>query len=78
MEQGAQPVLCDNPGGWGGGGGGREAPKRGDMCVPMTDSLDVGQKATQYCKAIILRLKINSKKESRALQHGTSRALCGA
>ena len=26
--------------------------------VPMTDSVDVWQKLTQYCKAIILQLKV--------------------
>ena len=49
---------------------GRKVPQGGVVCVPMTDSLDGWQKPTQYCKAIILQLKTNSKKESRALKHG--------
>ena len=31
----------------------------GDMCIPMADSCWSCTEATQYCKAIILQLKIN-------------------
>ena len=37
--------------------GEREAQKRGDICVIMTDLLIVWQKPTQHCKAITLQLK---------------------
>ena len=63
-------MLYDNLGAWDGVGRGRKVPQGGVVCVPMTDSLDGWQKPTQYCKAIILQLKTNSKKESRALKHG--------
>ena len=29
--------LCDNPEGWAGAGGGREAQEGADMCVPAAD-----------------------------------------
>ena len=31
-------VLCDNPEGWNGEGGGKEAQEGEDMCIPMADS----------------------------------------
>ena len=42
-------------------GGGREFQEGGDMCVFMNVlmHIDAWQKPTQYCKAIILQLKIN-------------------
>ena len=36
-----------------------EVQEEMDICTPMADSCDVWQKPTQYCKAIILRLKIH-------------------
>ena len=51
-------MLCDNLEGWDGVGGGREAQEGGDICMPVADHVDVWQKPTQYCKAIILQLKI--------------------
>ena len=51
-------MLYDNLGAWDGVGRGRKVPQGGVVCVLMTDSLDGWQKPTQYCKAIILQLKI--------------------
>ena len=42
-------------------GGGREVQEGKDICIPMADSCNVWQKPTQYCKEIILHLKINKK-----------------
>ena len=50
-------VLCDNLEGWDGVGGGKEMQEEGDMCMLML--INVWQKPTQHCKAIILQLKIN-------------------
>ena len=47
--------LCDNLEGWGGEGVGREVQEGGDMSVPIL--VDVWQKTTNFCKAIILQLK---------------------
>ena len=54
----SDPVLCENLEGCGGvGGGGRF--KR-ETCVYLWLILvDVWQKATRYCKVIMLQLKIN-------------------
>ena len=41
-----------------GGGGGREVQEGGDIYLWMIH-VDVWRKPTQYCKAIILQLKIN-------------------
>ena len=56
MTQSLNPVLCDNLEGceW----VGREVQKRGDIVISVADSYDIWQKPTQYCKAIILQLKI--------------------
>ena len=32
-------MLCDNPEGWDGGGGEREAQEGGDICIHIADSL---------------------------------------
>ena len=46
--------LCDNlEGRW------KEVQGGGDRGTPMAIHFDVWQKPTQYCKAIILQLKIN-------------------
>ena len=47
-------VICDNPEGHDRVGGGREIQEGGDIC-----DANIWQKATQYCKAIILQLKMN-------------------
>ena len=52
-------MLCDNLEGWDGVGGWREVQEGRNICIPMADSVDVWQKPTQHCKAIILQLKIN-------------------
>ena len=55
--------LCNKLEGWDGVGDGREVQEGGDICIPMGDScFDVWQKPTQYCKAIVLQLKINKLK----------------
>ena len=41
--------LSINLEGWDGEGNGREVQKRGDICIPMTDSC---QKTTKFCNAI--------------------------
>ena len=51
-------VLCDNLEGWDGVGDGREVQEGGGMCIWLIH-VDVWQKPAQYCKAIILQLKIN-------------------
>ena len=58
--------LCDNLEGWNGVRGGREAQERGDICIYLwLIHVDVWQKTTQYCEAIILQLKINKLKNER-------------
>ena len=57
MMQGAQTVLCDNIE----GGMGREAGgsfQRREACVYLwLLQVDIWQKPTQYCQAIVLRSK---------------------
>ena len=56
-------MLCDNLEGWVGGGG--ERFEKEGTCVRLwLIHVDVWQKPTQYCKAIILQLKINLKKRN--------------
>jgi len=43
---------------WDGVGSGREFQEGGDMRIPMLTHVDVWQKPTQYCKAIIFQIKI--------------------
>ena len=50
--------ALDSLEGWDGEGGGRKLQEGGDICIPMADYVDVWQKLSQYCKAIILQLKI--------------------
>jgi len=52
-------VLCDNLERWGGVGGGREVQEGAYVLIHV----DVWQKPTQPCKAIILQLKINKLKK---------------
>ena len=49
--------FCDNLEGWGGEGDGREVWEGGDMGVPKVDSYWC--LTTKFCKAVILRLRIN-------------------
>ena len=42
---------------WDGVGGGREVQEGGDVLKLWLTQIDVWQKATQYCKAIILQQK---------------------
>ena len=55
--------------GW---GDGREVQEGRDICIPMADSCGCLAE-TQYCKALILQLKINKlkRKELRNLKAGS-------
>ena len=46
----------------GGGGGRREVQEGGDICVLWLVHVDIRQKPSQYCKAIIPQLIINKLK----------------
>ena len=51
-------MLCDNLEGWDRVEGGMEVQEGGDMYNLWLIHVDVWQKPTQHCKAIILQLKI--------------------
>ena len=53
------PGLCDNQEGWSGVGGGKGVQEEGTYVYLWLIHVDVWQKPTQYCKAIILQLKVN-------------------
>ena len=55
--------LCNNLGGWEREGGGREVQEGGIHVHLWLIHVDVWQKSNQYCKVVILQLKMNSKKE---------------
>ena len=50
-------MLWDNPEGWGGEGGGKQASGWGTHVRPWLIHVDVWQKPSQYCKVIIVQLK---------------------
>ena len=50
-------VLCDNLEGWHGVGDGREVQEGGTYVYLGLIHIDVWQKPTQHCKAIILQFK---------------------
>ena len=53
-------------------GGGKEPQEGGDICTPCLIHVDEWQKPAQYCKAIILLLKINKfKKKAYSLEKET-------
>ena len=54
MMQRAQPTLCDNIETWNGMGDRMEIPEGGAYIYVELTYVDVWQKPTQYCKAIIL------------------------
>ena len=54
--RGLNPALYDNLEGWDGVGGGR---REGTYVYLWLIHVDIWQKPTQYCKAIIFPLKIN-------------------
>ena len=54
-------MLCDNLEGWDGVGVVREVQEGGDIYKPVLFPVDIWQKPTQHCNAIILQLKINFK-----------------
>ena len=47
--------LCINLEGWDGEGDGREVQNGGDICTLWLIHLEVRQKTTKFCKAIILQ-----------------------
>ena len=53
----SEPVLWDNPGGWGTEGGGWGGQVGGTHVHPWLIHADVWQKPPQYCKVTILKLK---------------------
>ena len=58
MTQGAQAGALWQPRGV---GGGRRSREEEDISIPKADShADIQQKPIQYCKAIILQLKIKT------------------
>ena len=52
-------VLCDSLEGWDEGQGEGEVRREGEYAYLWLIHIVVWQKPTQYCKAIILQLKIN-------------------
>ena len=72
----SKPVLWGNPEGWGGEGGGRGIQDVGTRVYLWLIHVDVWQKPPQYCKVIILQLKlINFLKTAlayRSLTHSVS------
>ena len=48
-------------------GGEREVQEGRELCKSMADSFNVWQKLTQYCKAIIPQLKMNTLKKRRGV-----------
>ena len=74
----SNPVLCDKTEGRDGVGGRREVQKEGTPVYRQLIHVDVWLKSPQYCKAIILQLKINKfilKKISGGLKKKTSTLL---
>ena len=65
-------VLGDNLEGWDGVGGRREVQEGGTCVYLCPIHADVWQKPTQYCKAIIFRLKI----KRRSAPSGPGTLLC--
>ena len=53
-----KPVLWDNPEGWDGEGGGREIQDGGTHVHLWVIHVNIWQKPPQYCKEIILQLKL--------------------
>ena len=53
-------MLHDNLEGWDGVGGGRSFMREGTYVYLRLNHVDVWQKPTQYCKAIILQSKISN------------------
>ena len=48
-------MLCDNLEGWDGVGGGREVKRKGTCVYLWHIHVDVWQKPTQFCTAIVLQ-----------------------
>ena len=60
-------MLCENLDGWEGVGGGGIFKGEGIYVYLWPIHVGVWQKPTQYCKATILRLKRNLKKDEREI-----------
>ena len=58
-------MLSDNPKGWDGVRNGKEIQREGTYVYLWLIHVDVWKKPTQYCKAIILQLKINKLKKKK-------------
>ena len=54
----SKSVLWDNPEGWDGEGGGREIQDGGTHVHLWVIHVNIWQKPPQYCKEIILQLKL--------------------
>ena len=67
-------MLSDNPEGRDGVRNGKEVQKEGTYVYLWQIHVDVWQKPTQYCKAIILQLKINKLKKKEKTED--TRKLC--
>ena len=65
VSQNREMVLCNNQEGWEGEGGGWEVQEGGTYVYQWLIHVDVWQKPTQYCKPIILQLKISFKKHKQ-------------
>ena len=61
LEIGSQRIQSTYLEGWDGEGGVMEGQEGGDLCMPIAYSCCVSQILTQYCKLIILQLKIKLK-----------------
>ena len=57
-------VLWDNSEVWGWQGGGRGVQDGGNTCAPVANSCQCMAKLSQYCKIIILLLKLIKKKKT--------------
>ena len=57
MTQETQMGLYNNLEGWDAEGSGREVQRKGTYVYPWLIHVDVWQKPTKFCKAIILQFK---------------------
>ena len=66
MHEAGYSKLWDKPEGWGGEGGGRGVQDGGTHAHSRLIHVNVWQKPSQYCKLIVLQLKlINLKKKHK-------------
>ena len=64
-------MLCDNLEGWDGIGVGERFNREGKYVYLWLIHVDVWQKPTQHCKAIILQLKIKEKEKKCLRTHSS-------